>query len=185
MKRFTVNFNGIPRECEDLIVQFAYNCTSIDMLNDMAMCSFMNSNQLPVPLSWKRLLVINGPDREFSWKEFLKQGQNPYILQTLISLRSVRGTVERLNWLFLKTYRCLSVSYLIDNYTKKKLLQMLTRWTTSTVTILFLIQRLLCSIEIPRALNSQAKKYFNYQQFLILNPNPLSMYIHAPKRDFS
>ena len=186
MIRYHVNYGGIPNEIEDLIIFFAYGIKTLELLNDLAVVAFLNTKQMPVPLAWKKLLLFSDDIiPKFNWKAFLKTKHNPYIVETHVSLRNVRLTVERLSWQFLRTQRCLAVTYLVSKYTKKKLLTMLLRGSPMTATLLFLVQRLLCSIEIPRALCSKARMNFHYQNFIIMNPNPLSMFLHAPKLYFS
>ena len=185
MRRYSVH-GGFRNGTEDLIVHFAYGTKTLELLNDLAVVAFLNTKQMPVPVAWKKLLLFTDElEPLFNWKAFLKTKHNPYIVETHISLRNVRLTVERLNWQFLKTQRCLAVTYLVSKYTKKKLLTLLIRWSPMTATLLFLVQRLLCSIEIPRALCSKARLNFHYKHFVIMNPNPLSMFLHAPKLYFS
>ena len=138
---------------------------------------------LPVPASWKKLLRYDIELLEdiFCWRTFLETKYSPYCMRTLISLPKVRYTIDKLNWNYLKTKQSLAVNYLITQYSKVKLMEHLETWSPVAETLIYQIQRMLCSIEIPRCLNKNARRYFNYKTFIITNPNPLSMYVNCPK----
>ena len=167
-------------DLQNLIIQFTYQLPSLSFLNDLAIVSFVNSKNLPVPRKWKYLLKTN-EDLTFHWDHFLQSNMQPYSLRSLVDLQQVRETVRYLNWNYLKLQQNLA-AHVIACFNKKKLLKKLTTWCPTTHKLIFQIQRLLTCIDLPQAkLRSLA---FDYERFVIQNPNPLCMYISTEIHTF-
>lgn len=174
MKKITIH-STLPNELENLIVEFSYFpiCT-LNGINSLATLCWVHSRNLPTPRSWKKLL---SHENSFKWKVFLKTCMIPYSPHTLISLREVRNTIRMLNWHIIKSTHTIATRYFML-HTKKNILHKLAYWGIHSSTLIFLIQRLLCSLDFPHCLNKS--DIMNYNSCLISNQNPLCMYLHPP-----
>ena len=73
MKQLSMNYGRLPRDLQNIVIQFAYNMKTINLLNDLALICFINSKNLPTPRSWKRLLNDDHTridEFKFNWKQF-------------------------------------------------------------------------------------------------------------------
>ena len=176
MERISLDFLKLPHQLEDLVVQFAYwPVRKVVALNTLGFATLMTTKALPVPSRWKRCLLSSG---EFNWKEFLKTSCEPYEASTLISLSAVRYTVRLLNWHHVRALHTTASCWAL--YLQKKLvLARLKSWTPKTLTLVFLIQRLLCALDFPRSLNKS--DCLELESVVIHNTNPLCMYCRPPK----
>ena len=164
--------NTLPEDIENLIIQFAYPITCLLQLNVCAYSAFRNASDLNVPFPWKRLLRNTRP--RFAWKHFLLSNLNPYSPVTQISLAAVRDTVRRLCWGYLKYQPCLACK-LARDLTKSEVLQILHFWTPCSCEIMYKIQRILCSVDISRAVIKRGCLCHVYIQ----NDSPLSLQLNS------
>ena len=179
MEPFHLNYGELHADLQDLIISFTYkNIHSVSFLNDVALVTFCNSKLLPVPALWKRVISYTEHGTRFEWSSFVQTNKNPYAIQSLISLSNVRETVRRLNWNYLKSQSNLA-AHVISSITKKKLLNSLRGWSPYTIKLIYHIQRLLTCLDFPSAKIRSCS--FEYGRFIIMNPNPLSMYVHSPE----
>ena len=165
----------LPKTLENLIVEFCYfPVRSTDGINSLATVCWLHSRNLPTPRSWKHLLGFND---SFHWKNFLSTSMYPSRASTLISLPEVRNTVKMLNWHVVKNTHTTAAKFAIFQ-TKKNILKQLQTWEVRTTAFVFLIQRLLCSLDFPKCLNKSDSLKFD--GCFVSNPNPLCMYIRPP-----
>ena len=165
----------LPEVLENLIVEFCYYpIRSVGAINSFAIICWLHSRNLPTPRSWKHLLHRND---QFHWKRFLSTSMCPGCASTLISLAEVRHTVRTLNWHVVKNTHTTAAKFTIFQ-TKKSILKQLQNWEVRTTAFIFLIQRLLCSLDFPRCLNKTDT--LNFDGCIISNPNPLCMYLKPP-----
>ena len=176
MKQFKLAYHNLNSDLQNLIVDFTYSMKSVDLLNDVAVVSFVNCTQLPVPFLWKKILTSKNEQRVFDWKAFLKTKKNPYSLKTLVDLKAVRETVKLINWNILKSSTYLYCS-VMQSYTKQSVLKQLTSWSSNTVSLIYQIQRFLTCCD-PRTAFLRGK--FRYDSVVFGNPNPLSIYVKSP-----
>ena len=162
----------IPEDLENLIIQYAYPVTCIMQLNMCAHSAFQNASNLNVPSTWKRLLKNSQP--QFAWKNFLLSNLNPYSPVTQISLGAVRDTVRRLCWGYLKYQPCLACN-LARDLTKSEVLKILHFWTPCSCEIMYKIQRILCSVDINRAIINHGCLCHIY----LSNETPLALQLNA------
>jgi hypothetical protein len=165
----------LPNEIENLIIEFCYYpCKKVTTLNSQATVAFINSRNMPTPNTWKNLLTNRN---QFDWNNFLKTNRRPYDCKSLINLKEVQHTVRMLNWHTIKSKRT-TCSKFAQFKTKRSILHLLSRWSPAAYTLVFLIQRLLCSLDFPGCLNRYDT--LDFESCLIANPNPLCMYVEAP-----
>ena len=175
MEPFTLDFLKLPHALEDICVQFAYwPIKNAAALHTIACATYMTSKALPVPTRWKKCLLQHG---DFDWRTFLNTERQPYNAETLISLPAVRFTVRLLNWHHVRSLHTTAACWAL--YLQKKLVMArLKSWTPKTLTLVFLIQRLLCALDFPRSLNRT--DIFEMDAVMIHNTNPLCMYVRPP-----
>jgi len=174
MERFTVN-SCFSRDVENIICQFTFDLRSFEELNTIATIAWVNSRNLPVPTSWKKLLDYHG---QFKWKTFLSGKHfRPYDGETYIDLAEVKESVKILNWNYVKNQHIVATKF-TRFLTKKAIMSALNHWSPFAHSLVFILQRLLCSIEFPKCLNKFDR--FQFDKCLIRNPNLLSMYIGPP-----
>ena len=172
----------MPSEIQTLITQFTYNVKSIEQLNQVARYAWLNTRQISVPPTWKNLLLTRNGNTHFDWSTFLKTNLNPWGISTLISHKGVRGTVQLLNWHFLKQQCTASSAWSRANY-KHHILEELRFWTDKSADHVFYLQRLLCSVNIPECLNKYARGYCqqHFKSIIITNTVPLSYFVNPPR----
>ena len=171
---------GLPIELTDIIFSFAYPLRNLKSLNRCAYFSWLTSKTVAIPKTWKKLLMYEDGFRIFNWTEFLKTNFNPYSAQTIIKLSAVRETVRNLNWHYVVQMRVTASSWCLAR-TKKQILQDFSFWTPFTERNIFLLQRLLCSVDCSACLNKHARERLAYSSVLICNPYPLCKFLNYPR----
>ena len=179
MEQFDLGFIGLPNELDDLIIQFCYfPKTRVAQINSLATVCFVTSKALPVPERWKLCLTDSG---NFNWPAFLRTEMQPYTGETLINLSEVRNTVKLLNWHHIKNLHTPAASWALF-LQKKIVMSRLRSWAPCTYTLVFLIQRLLCSLDFPRCLNRVDP--FQIDCCCVKNTNLLCMSMRPPQYYF-
>lgn len=178
MKFLTLDCTNLPTDLQSIVFCFAYNVKNIDQLNQFATFAWLNSKEAPIPLSWKKLLKPCNK-YEFNWKVFLKTTFDPFAISTLIELFEVRRTVELLNWHYLKQLNNAACIWVRSNL-KSKVLQELESWSPTAASHIFLLQRLLCCIDLPKGIKKLA--FYSKSKCLVVeSPLPLSFSINPPR----
>jgi hypothetical protein len=165
----------IPPDIENIIITFCYPVKTADELTRLAFFAWENSKQLPVPVAWKKLLY--GP-QIFCWRFFLNSSLDPFGMSTLVNLGAVRKTVQYLNWNYIKHQPNVATVWARAT-SKKRLLQELSFWTPQAVEHIFFLQRLLCSIDIPKAIIKH--RCCRVCNFVVPKPNPLCFFVNPPR----
>lgn len=177
MNYITLFETGLPEVLMNLIIEFAYlPIKDISLLNTLANNAWLITRDSPIPVSWKKLKLRNA--HRFDWNNFLKTEMNPWCIHTIIDLRSVRRTIEALNWSALKHQDNAACLWTRRN-TKKSVLNELKTWSPKTSTYIFYIQRILCCIDIPKCLNRPCK--CNIPDVIVANTQLLSFFINPPR----
>ena len=178
-----LNCCGLPSVIEDIIIEYAYAVSSLKFLNQSAFFAALNSRDCPVPETWKKLVHYEKNEWRFCWHEFLQTNFNPYCPQTLINLSAVRETIRNLNWFYVKTLRTNASNWCLYQ-TKAAVLYDFNFWTPRAVKNMFLLQRLLTSVDSSNFLNKKARDSMQFSTVMILPTDPLCMYLNFPRSSF-